>query len=61
MLPLMLVIHIFLGATVAGSLVVVALAMGYDTLVPILVAAAVGFFGAFPLSWYVAKKISALR
>ncbi|MDJ0823144.1 MAG: CTP synthetase [Paracoccaceae bacterium] len=58
MLPLMLIIHIFLGSTLAGSAVIAALTMGYDTLIPILVSAGVGFVAAFPVSWMVAKKLA---
>ncbi len=58
MLPLMLVLHIFLGSTLAGSAVIVALTLGYDTTVPILVSATIGFVAAFPVSWTVAKKLT---
>ena len=58
MLPLILILHLFLGSTLAGSAVVVALTLGYGTIGPILVAAAIGFVAAFPVSWIVAKKLS---
>ena len=58
MLPLMLILHIFLGSTLAGSAVIAALTLGYDTTVPILVSAAIGFVAAFPVSWTVAKKLT---
>lgn len=58
MLPLVLIIHIFLGAALAGSAVVVALTLGYGTLIPILIAAAIGSVAAFPLSWAIAKRIA---
>lgn len=57
-LMLVLIMHIFIGSTLAGSAVIAALTMGYDTLGPILITAAVGFFGAFPLSWFVVKRIT---
>ncbi|MBV2358497.1 CTP synthetase [Thalassococcus sp. CAU 1522] len=57
MLPLTLVIHIFLGSTLAGCAVIAALVMGYDTATAILVAASVGFFSAFPVSWLIAKRL----
>lgn len=57
MIPLTLILHIFIGSTLAGSFVIAALTMGYDTLTPILIAAAVGFFAAFPISWAVAKQL----
>ncbi len=58
MLPLMLIIHLFLGATLAGSAIIVALIFGYGTTMPILAAGVVGFVAAFPASWIVAKKLS---
>jgi predicted PurR-regulated permease PerM len=58
MLPLMLILHIFLGSTVAGSAIILALVLGYDTLTPILVAGAVGFVLSFPVSWIIAKRLS---
>ncbi|MCI5095506.1 MAG: CTP synthetase [Rhodobacteraceae bacterium] len=54
----MLTLHIFLGSTLAGSVVIAALVMGYDSMMQILVAAVLGFVAAFPLSVVVAKKIS---
>lgn len=57
MLPLVLILHIFIGSTLAGSFVVAALAGGYDTLVPILIAAGAGFLVAFPVSWLVARRL----
>ena len=57
-LMLLLILHIFIGSTLAGSAVVVALTMGYDTLTPILITAALGFLVAFPVSWFVVKRIS---
>lgn len=57
-LMLVLILHIFIGSTLAGSAVIASLTLGYDTLIPILVAAGVGFFAAFPVSIYVAKKIA---
>ena len=42
----------------AGSAVIVALTLGYDTTVPVLASAAIGFVAAFPVSWAVAKKLA---
>lgn len=61
MLWLLMILHVFIGSTVAGSLVIAALIMGYDTLSPILIAAVLGFLAAFPLSWIVAKRLYAPR
>ena len=60
MLPLLLVVHIFLGATIAGSAVIAALTLGFDTITPIVAAAAIGFLATFPASWYVARKLNEL-
>lgn len=57
MLPLILIIHLFLGSTVAGILIIAALTMGYDTAMPIIIAGAVGFVLSMPLSWYVVQAI----
>ncbi|MEY8883488.1 CTP synthetase [Donghicola sp. XS_ASV15] len=46
-----------ISTTLMGSFIVVVLVMGYDTLLPILIAAAVGFVVALPISWFVAKQI----
>lgn len=61
MLALSLILHIFIGATLAGSAVIAALASGYDTLQPILIAAAVGFVASIPINWYVARQLSSRR
>ncbi len=58
MLALTLLIHIFLGSTLAGSAVIAALTLGYDTLMPILISAGVGFVAAIPASWLLARKLS---
>lgn len=57
MSPLTLIIHIFLGSTLAGSAVVAVLAMGYASWTTILIAAVVGFVAAFPASYLVARKL----
>ena len=57
MLPLMLIVHIFLGSTLAGTAVIAVLVMGYTAVLPIVVAAAVGFVAAFPASYLVARKL----
>ncbi|MBO9435764.1 CTP synthetase [Ruegeria sp. R13_0] len=57
MLPLMLIVHIFLGSTLAGTAVIAVLVMGYTAVLPIVLAAAVGFVAAFPASYLVARKL----
>lgn len=57
MLRLASILYSLIGTTLAGTLVIAALTMGYDTLQPILVAAAIGFVLALPAAWLVAKGI----
>lgn len=57
MLRLASILYSLISTTMAGTLVIAALTMGYDTLYPILVAAAVGFGLAIPATWLVAKGI----
>ncbi len=54
---LALVMHLFLGATLAGSAIVVALTLGLTTLKPILIAALIGYLISIPASWYAAKVV----
>ena len=57
MLPLLLILHIFIGAALSGAAVIAALATGYESLVALLIAAGLGFAAAFPISYAVLKKI----
>ena len=57
MLRLGLILHLFIGSTLAGSAVIAALVMGKDTMTPILIAAAVGFVIAIPVTWMVARAL----
>ena len=57
MLRLGFILHLFIGSTLAGSAVVAALVIGQDTLVPILIAAGLGFLAAFPVTYVVTKKL----
>lgn len=57
---LMMVIFSMASTTLMGVAIVVALTTGYDTLRPILVAAAIGFVLALPVSWVIARKIETL-
>ncbi|MCA0042846.1 CTP synthetase [Celeribacter litoreus] len=47
-----------ISTTLMGTFVVVALTMGKDTLQPILIAAAIGFVVAIPVTWFVSKRIT---
>jgi len=58
MLRLASMLYSLIGTTLAGSLVVVALVIGQDTLKPILIAAAIGFVLAIPVAYVVAKKLT---
>lgn len=58
MLRLAGILYAFISTTLAGIAIVVALVMGFDTLVPILVAAAIGFVAALPASYLIAKQIN---
>ncbi|WP_170761871.1 CTP synthetase [Ruegeria lacuscaerulensis] len=57
MLTLMLILHIFLGSTLAGTAVIAVLSMGYTSATAIVLAAAAGFVAAFPVSYLVARKL----
>lgn len=57
MTRLMMLIYSIAGASLAGTAIVAALVMGFDTLRPILIAAALGFVAAMPVSWLIARKI----
>jgi predicted PurR-regulated permease PerM len=50
-------LYSLIGTTLAGILIVAALTAGYDTLVPILIAAALGAVLAVPVAWLVARAI----
>jgi predicted PurR-regulated permease PerM len=47
-----------ISTSLMGTALVVALTMGMDTLTPILIAAALGFVLAIPVSWLVARQIA---
>lgn len=58
MIRLFSLIYTFVGATLAGSLIVAALTMNMVDTRSIVIAAAVGFAAAVPVSWIVAKKLA---
>jgi predicted PurR-regulated permease PerM len=58
MTRLALVIFSIASVTFMGIAVVVALVAGWDTLVPIVVAAAIGLVLSLPASWLVARQIA---
>ncbi|SLN63788.1 hypothetical protein ROG8370_02933 [Roseovarius gaetbuli] len=57
MLRLGLILHLFIGSTLSGSAIIVALVMGHGTLTPILIAAVLGFLMAIPATWMVTKML----
>lgn len=60
MLRLASLLYSIIGSTLAGSFIVVALVLGFTTASPLIVAAAVGFVAALPVSWLVARQITHL-
>lgn len=58
MVRLAFTLYSLIGTTLAGSLIVAVLVAGYDTLIPILIAAGVGFVVAVPVSALVAKRLA---
>ncbi len=57
MIRLAMVLFSLIATTLMGVAIVAVLVAGYDTLVPILIAAAVGFVISVPVSWLVADRI----
>jgi len=58
MLRLASILYSVIATSMAGIGVIVVLVAGYDTLVPILVAAAIGAVVALPVSWAVARQMT---
>ena len=52
------ILYSLIATTLAGSAIIAALVMGYDTLTPILIAAGIGFVAALPASYWVTKQIT---
>lgn len=57
MVRLALILHMFIGCSLAGIGVIAALVTGYDQWQFMLGVAVVGFLGALPVSWFVAQQI----
>ncbi|MBY6091682.1 CTP synthetase [Maritimibacter alkaliphilus] len=57
MMRLASILFSLISTTLAGTAVIAVLVAGYDTLVPILAAAATGVVLALPVTWIVAKKM----
>lgn len=57
MFRLALLLFSVIGTALAGSGIVVVLAMGLDTLQPVVVSALIGLLLAVPITWIVARRI----
>lgn len=57
MLRLAGILYSLISTTLAGTGVIAVLVAGYDTLIPILIAAALGFVLALPVAWIVARNL----
>ncbi len=51
------ILYAMAGTVLAGSCIIAALTMGYDTLPYIVGAAAIGAIIGLPVAWFVAKAI----
>lgn len=58
MIRLMMILFSMISTTLMGVGIVIALTMGQDTLQPIVLAAAIGFVLAIPVSWAVARQLA---
>lgn len=54
---LMMTLFSMIATTLMGIGVVIALTTGYVATKPIIIAAAIGFVLALPISWFVAKQL----
>lgn len=61
MLRLASALYSIVGTSIAGACVVAVLTMGYDTMMPIIYAAAAGAIVALPVTWLVTKAILELK
>ncbi|MFC3181051.1 CTP synthetase [Cypionkella sinensis] len=58
MTRLMMLLFSMVATTLMGVGVIIALTTGFGTLKPIMLAAAVGFVLALPVSWLIARKLA---
>lgn len=58
MLYLLLILHLFIGATLAGVGIVIVLVAGFNGTWPMVAAIALGVLLAFPVAWVVARALS---
>lgn len=57
MLRLASILYSLIATTLAGTAVIAVLTIGYDTFVPILIAAVIGAAAALPISYLVAREL----
>lgn len=57
-MALALILHLFIGSTIAGAAVIAVLSLGYGTLMPIAIAGIAGLLVSFPVSWLIARRIA---
>lgn len=57
MFRLSMILHLFVGSTIAGSAIVAALVAGMDGYRLISMIAVIGFLVSFPVSYVIAKKL----
>ncbi len=57
MARLTLLLFSIASTTLMGIAIVIALVAGWDTTQPIIIAAALGFVAAIPVSWFVARQL----
>ena len=57
MFYLTLILHLFVGATLAGVGIVVVLVAGIAGIWPLVAAGVLGFVAGFPAAWYVARAM----
>lgn len=55
---LIIVLHLFIGSTIAGSLIIAALVIGQDSIPALVGAAVAGYVVAVPVSWLLARQLT---
>ncbi len=55
------IIFALASTVLMGSYIVIVLALGYDTAMPIIVAVIMGFVTAIPIAWLIANKLYAMK
>lgn len=61
MLRIAFLLFTIVSTVLMGSFMVAALAMGYDTAQPVILAVALGFVSVMPISWLLAKQLNQMR